>query len=306
MSDWLLMAARLVIACSHGLFFGVAMIIAGQLVPKERQGSAISFVIAGITIASVLGVPIGTAIGNAYGWRATFWAISAVGVGATVALALLIPTTKVQEREHRPNLRAEIRAVGRQSVFLSYAIIALYMTAILAVLAYSVPMLTTVTGFSTAAIPWLLFAGGVGGIFGNFLGGRLGDWKIMPSVIAILILMLAIYLATLVAVYDPIAMTVTFFLMWLVGFSFPAPVQTRILRGASEAPNLASTLISTAFNIGIAGGAWLGGLALHAGWGYARLPLISALFMGAALAVALFSWTIEQRALTRGPAARPA
>jgi MFS transporter, DHA1 family, inner membrane transport protein len=153
-SYWLLMAARLVIACSHGLFFGVAMIIAGQLVPKERQGSAISFVIAGITIASVLGVPIGTAIGNAYGWRATFWAISAVGVGATVALALLIPTTKLQEREYRPNLRAEIRAIGRQSVFLSYAIIALYMTATLAVLAYSVPMLTTVTGFSTAAIPF--------------------------------------------------------------------------------------------------------------------------------------------------------
>jgi DHA1 family inner membrane transport protein len=158
-SYWLLMGARLVIACSHGLFFGVAMIIAGQLVPKERQGSAISFVIAGITIASVLGVPIGTAIGNAYGWRATFWAISAVGVAATVALAALIPITKVHERQHRANLSAEIQAVSHQAVFLSYAVIALYMTAILAVLAYVVPMLTTVTGFSTSAVPWLLFAG---------------------------------------------------------------------------------------------------------------------------------------------------
>jgi DHA1 family inner membrane transport protein len=92
-SYWLLLGARLVIAGSHGLFFGVSFIIATRLVPKERQASAVSFVIAGITIANVLGVPIGTAIGNAYGWRATFWAIAAVGVAATLALAALIPAT---------------------------------------------------------------------------------------------------------------------------------------------------------------------------------------------------------------------
>jgi DHA1 family inner membrane transport protein len=113
--------------------------------------------------------------------------------------------------------------------------------------------------------------------------------------------MLGICFLALIAVYDPVAMTVTFFLMWLVGFSFPAPIQTRILRSASAAPNLASTLISTAFNVGIAGGAWLGALALSAGWGYARLPWISIAFMGAALIVALLSWAIERRAVARSP-----
>ena len=87
----LLLGARLVIAGSHGLFFGVAMIIATKLVPQARQASAVSLVVAGITVANVLGVPIGTAIGNAYGWRATFWAIALVGAAATLALAALIP-----------------------------------------------------------------------------------------------------------------------------------------------------------------------------------------------------------------------
>ena len=107
-----LLAARLVIAASHGLFFGVALIIATQLVPKHRQASAVSFVIAGISVANVLGVPIGTAIGNAYGWRAPFWAIAVAGVVATVALAALTPATTTKERQHPLSMMAEIRAVG--------------------------------------------------------------------------------------------------------------------------------------------------------------------------------------------------
>ena len=90
-------------------------------------------------------------------------------------------------------------------------------------------------------------------------------------------------------------MAVVLFLSSLIGFCFAAPVQTRILSGARDAPNLASTLISTAFNVGIAAGPWLGGLALNAGWGYARLPLISVLFVAAALVVAIVSAGLERR-----------
>jgi DHA1 family inner membrane transport protein len=118
----------------------------------------------------------------------------------------------------------------------------------------------------------------------------------MAAVIGVFTLVLAIYLAMLLAVYDPIAMAVTFFLWWMIGISFVAPVQARILKGAADAPHLASTLISTAFNIGIAAGAWLGGLALNAEWGYARLPWISVFFVAAALAVAILSVVLERRA----------
>ena len=125
----------------------------------------------------------------------------------------------------------------------------------------------------------------------------------MPVLIAIFTLELAIYAVSLVAVYDPVAMGATYFLSWLVGFSFAAPAQTRILTGAADAPNFASTLISTAFNIGIAAGAWLGGLALNAGWGYARLPWISVMFVAAALAVAIVSAALERQS---APARRSA
>ena len=297
-SYWLLMGARLVIACSHGLFFGVALLVATRLVAKDRQASALSVVVAGITIANVLGVPIGTAIGNAFGWRMSFWAIAALGVAATVVLALLIPAAA--EEHHRPaSLRAELTAVTRPQVFLSYLMIALVMTGFFATFSYVVPILTLVTGLSTAMVPVMLFVSGVGGILGNLLGGRLGDWRPMPALVAIFALELVLYLIALLAVHDAVAMAIVFFLWSLVGFSFAAPVQTRILKGASDAPNLASTLISTAFNIGIAAGAWLGGLALNQAWDYADLPWISAFFLAAALGVALYSLALERRGSLR-------
>jgi DHA1 family inner membrane transport protein len=144
-------------------------------------------------------------------------------------------------------------------------------------------------------VPVLLFISGVGGIFGNLIGGRLGDWRPMATLVAIFALELVLYLASLWAVHTPIAFGIVFFLWSLVGFAFAAPVQTRILGGAADAPNLASTLISTAFNIGIAAGAWLGGVALNAGWSYAQLPWISVLFLVLTLAVAVFTWATERR-----------
>ncbi len=294
-SYWLLMGARLVVACSHGLFFGVALIIATGLVPKERQATAVSLVVAGITMANVLGAPIGTAIGNAFGWRTTFWVIAGVGVFAAAALVILVPRAPKGAPQQSSGIAAELRAVAHPNVLWSYAMIALAMAAVFAPLTYIVPIFTEITGVSISVVPWLLFISGVGGILGNLIGGRLGDWKPMLALVGVFALELALYLTALVAVYDAIAMTVVFFLWSLVGFSFAAPVQARILTAAREAPNLASTLISTAFNIGIAAGAWFGGLALKAQWSYAQLPWISAFFVAMALGIALFSWTRDRR-----------
>ncbi|HZP19168.1 MAG TPA: MFS transporter, partial [Bauldia sp.] len=107
-SYWLLMGARLVIAASHGLFFGLAMVIATGLVPKGREGTAVSLVVAGITFANVVGAPVGTAIGNAWGWHASFWAIAAVGIGATAMLAFFLPRTARNEAPPQSRLGDEI------------------------------------------------------------------------------------------------------------------------------------------------------------------------------------------------------
>ncbi len=295
-SYWLLMGARLVISASHGVFFGVALILATRLVSRARQASAVSFVVGGITVANVLGAPLGTAIGNAFGWRMAFWAIAGIGVVATVALALLVPAAPQGGGHRSPTMAAEIRAVLRQPVFTSFVMIALGMVAFFVPFTFIVPILTKVTGVPTNLVPVLLFVSGVGGILGNFVGGRLGDWKPMPAMIAILVIEVVLYLAALPAITNAIAMGVVFFLWSAVGFSFSAPVQARILAAAHDAPNLASTLISTAYNVGIATGAWLGGVALNLGLVYARLPAISVVFMALTLVVALVSWALDRRA----------
>ncbi len=299
-SYWLLMGARLVISASHGVFFGVALVIATRLVPPGRQASAVSLVVGGITVANVIGAPLGTAIGNAFGWRMAFWAIAGVGVAATVAVAALIPAAPKGSSHAAPGIAAEIAAVFRQPVLTSFLMIALGMVAFFMPFTFIVPILTEVTGLPTAQVPVLLFVSGVGGILGNFIGGRLGDWKPMPAMVAILALEVALYLAALPAVYNAIAMGAVFFLWSLVSFSFSAPVQSRILAAAHHAPNLVSTLISTAYNIGIAAGAWFGGVALGSGWHYAQLPGLSAIFVAIALVVALLSWGLDRRGAAGG------
>ena len=250
--------------------------------------------------------PAGAAIGYRFGWQMAFWAISALGIVATIVIALVIPRSPPEGDPRPASIRTEIRVLGRPAVLLSYAMIILGMTAFFVPFTFIVPILTGVTGIATETVPWLLFASGVGGVFGNLIGGRLGDWKPALVLVVVFGLDVVLYLASLVAVYDPLAMSIVFFLWALVGFSFTAPVQTRILTAAAEAPNLASTLISTAFNIGIAAGAWLGGMALTAGWGYAELPWMSVGFLAVALVVAIVAWILDARAGATATGGQPA
>ena len=248
------------------------------------------------------GAPLGTAIGNAFGWRMAFWAIAGIGVVATVALAAADSSRRRRPPAMPPpSITAEIRAAFRLPVLTSFLMIALGMIAFFMPFTFIVPILTDVTGLSIGLVPVLLFVSGVGGIFGNFLGGRLGDWKPMPAMVAILALEVVLYLAALPAVTNAIAMGIVLLLWSLVGFSFSAPVQARILNAAHDAPNLVSTLISTAYNIGIAAGAWLGGVALNAGWHYAQLPGLSAVFVGIALVIGLASWAADRPTAGSGP-----
>jgi DHA1 family inner membrane transport protein len=160
---------------------------------------------------------------------------------------------------------------------------AIFLTADFAVYAYIVPLLTTVTGIVIGEIPWLLFIAGVAGFFGNLLGGRLGDWKPNVTIVGIFALLIAIYALLIPAMHNIGAMIGVCIAWWFVGFAFPAPMQARILKDAADAPNLVSTLLSSAFNVGIAGGAALGSVVLSAGWGYERLPWVSVAFGAAAL-----------------------
>lgn len=279
----MLLGSRILVSACHGLFFGVAMVIATSLAPPGRQSSAVSLVMAGVNAATILGVPLGVAIGNSYGWRAPFWLLLAVGAVAALVIALLIPSVRQEERAPS-NLRRELAASVRPIVLICYANIALSMVGFFCVVAYIAPFLTEAVGIPIEGVPWVLFAISMAGFGGNLVGGRLGDLNPRATMIgAVGAAAVLFFTLSQVAANSPVAIGVMC-VTWFCGFAFAAPTQSRLLREVADAPNFASTLMSTAFQVGIAAAAALGGAAISAGWAYAQLPLLSATALAGALA----------------------
>lgn len=269
----LLMAARLLVSIGHGAYFGVAAIAATRLVPPGQSGRAVALLLAGITVANILGVPAGTAIGNSMGWRATFWAVGGLGVLSLAAIALLVPADK-PEHHVQTSLGAQVRVLGRPAIYMSFLVIIIAMVGQFSMFTYIAPFLIEITQVPIDLVPWLLLLFGVGSTIGVLIGGRLADWKLMPTLIGMLLLSAAVY-AVMALFGSSLWVMVASIPIWAgLSFGFGAPVQSRILKAAADAPNLASPLVPTAFNIGIAAGASLGAFALELGWGYSTLPLI--------------------------------
>jgi DHA1 family inner membrane transport protein len=274
-SYWTLLGARLFLAAAHGLHFGVAIVVASRLAPSGREATAISVVIAGVSTATILGVPVGTIIGNALGWRATFWVAAVVGVLAFIILAWLIPGTGRQAKTPG-NTAAEVRAARRPVALLCYGIMLLLLIAWFIVLSYVVPFLTEVSGVPLDLVPWILMATGVANFAGSLLGGWLGDRNRAAALLGAFALMAVFLVGLWHLAANPWLAVILLCLAWLTAFTVPASLQAWLLHDVRDAPNLASTLMNTASQVGIASGAALGGLVLTAGWGYGQLPLCAA------------------------------
>jgi MFS transporter, DHA1 family, inner membrane transport protein len=290
----LLMLARVLSSCAHGVFFGAGSVVVAQLVPLERRGKAFSLFVGGITIANLLGLPAGTAIALQFGWRATFLAVAVIGAVAALVIVFKLPRT-VKDESHHATLAQQLRALRHQEVWLSYLTITLTMIGTICYATYSVPLMIQVTGVDPEHIPLFLLLGGVGSVLGIWLGGELTDWRPMPSLITVLILQSVVFFVMIFTLYDPTLMAVTVLVSGVVGFAFSTPLQGRIVHAAREAPNLASALISTAFNIGIAAGAFLGSLLLNAGVKYADLPAVAVVTALLAAGTASLSFWLERR-----------
>jgi DHA1 family inner membrane transport protein len=285
----LLLGARLVSACGHGVFFGVASVAVSQLVPAERRGAALSLFVGGITVANILGLPGGTAIGNAFGWRVSFLCIAVLAVLSVLAVFLALPAATKGEQQADAPLALQARQLLHQEVFLTYIAIAIIMVGQLAFGTFQVAILTTVTGIADGLVPYYLLAGGAGAVIGIWLGGKGADWNIDATIMLVVVGQIFSFLALLLAVHDTLWMGVMLFVSSFFGFGFSTPVQLRILQGARAAPRLASTLVSTAYNVGIAAGAALGALLLNAGLDYAMLPATGVVSSAMAGIIALIS-----------------
>jgi DHA1 family inner membrane transport protein len=294
----LLMAARILTALCHGAFFGIGSIVAGELVPPARRGQAIAVMFSGLTLANVLGVPAGTALGQVAGWRATFWCVVAIAVAATASIAWAVPRLP---RPAEIGILREFHALGKPQVVLAMLISVVSSASLFSVFTYIAPMLEGVTHLSPNAVSWLLLLFGVGITAGNFLGGRLADWRLMPSVAGVQLALIATLGLLTMTVHTAVPVSLTLLLWGVLSFAVATPLQMRVLDAAPEAPNLVATLNQGAFNLGNASGAWFGGLAIGAGVGFATLP-----WLGAALSAAALGLTFLAMALERGRPRRAA
>lgn len=290
----LLMAARVLVSVVHGTYFGIAAIVAVNLVPADKRGFAVALILSGLTVSNILGVPGGTAIGTALGWRATFWAVGVLGLLATLAIALFLPAATGQSSTSGSFLR-EFKALARQQIVTSLAIAILVMIGQYSLFTYIAPLLLEVSGLDVNVVPLVLLLYGVGATIGVFVGGRLADWKLMPSLIGILTCQALAFAAIYLAAPYPVVMAVVVVSWGGVNFAFGSPLQSRILAWAGDAPNLASALIPSGFNVGIAIGAVFGASLLDSGFGYRNLPLIGTAALVIAVLIAIFSYWLEQR-----------
>ena len=293
----LLMTARIVTALCHGAFFGLGAVVAATLVPEQKKAQAIAMMFAGLTLANVLGVPFGTALGEAVGWRNTFWAVVVIGFAAAFALYAWLPRNMPTPRM---KLIHEARSLGSTQVILAMLISVVVSASLFGVFTYITPILENVTLISPHEVTLMLLLFGIGLTAGNFVGGWLGDWKLMPSVIGILALLIPVLSLFTLTSASLVPAAVTIFCWGLLAFALISPLQMRVVNEAAQAPNLASTLNQGAFNLGNAAGAWIGGLALTNGLAYRELPWIGVALAAVAFTLSFLSQRFDVKASVAG------
>ena len=275
-----MMLGRVIAALCHGSFFGIGSLVARRLVPPERASRAVAVMFAGLTVANVLGVPFGALVGERWGWRATFWAITGIGVVAAVAIAVLVPGWAGKAAGSGGSLTGQLRAMRSSQVWLTLTATALGYGGMFGAFSYLAYTFTEVTGFSDTDVAWLLVVYGSGLVVGNLAGGRAADHNRDLT----LIVSLAALAATL-AVFGLLAgsaaaSVVLVFLLGVFGFAQVPGMITRVTDHAHGVPLAASANVS-ASNVGNAVGAWLGGVAISAGLGYT-----APLYVGAGIVAA--------------------
>ena len=267
----MMMIGRIVAALAHGAFFGIGAVVAADMVAPTRKAGAIAIMFTGLTAANVLGVPFGTMLGQAAGWRSTFWAITGIGVLALIGILTLVPRTgrgDAAARAASGGLRGELRAFRSGQVWLSILVTILGYGGMFGAFTYIAFTLTEVTGFTASTVPWLLILFGVGLFIGNTVGGKAADRNVDRTLLVVLAVLVVILVAfALTAGNQPLTIA-SIVLMGGFGFATVPGLQMRVMKYASSAPTLASGANIGAFNVGNALGAWLGGVTITAGLGY--------------------------------------
>ncbi|MBB3214191.1 putative MFS family arabinose efflux permease [Herbaspirillum sp. Sphag1AN] len=292
-----LMAARVLTGLAHGVFFSIGSTIATGLVPKEKAASAIAMMFTGLTVALVTGVPLGTFIGQTFGWQSTFLAVSVLGVIALIGSWILVPNTIANSKPS--SLLTQLSVLKKPRLLLVYAMTALGYGGSFIAFTYLAPILQEVSGFSASSVSLVMLMYGVSVAFGNIWGGKLADKKGPVRALQIVFFLLALVLFVFTFTAPGKWQALATVLVW-GAFAFgnvpglQVYVVQRAERDAPEAVDVASGLNIAAFNVGIAGGAWGGGL-IVAHLGLLATPWIGAIVVLGALALTTLAGRLDRR-----------
>lgn len=292
-----LVVARLLTGLAHGVFFSIGSTIATSLVAKEKAASAIAIMFGGLTVALVTGVPLGTFIGQQFGWRETFLAVSLIGAVATLASVILVPSNI--KNQGSAGVREQLKVLTHPRLLLIYAITALGYGGVFTTFTFLAPMMQELAGFSAPTVSWILLAYGVAVAVGNIWGGKLADRhgavRALSFIFAALAVLLLVFQFT---ASHSIAALLTVIVMGVFAFGNVPGLQVYVVQKAEQytpnAVDVASGLNIAAFNIGIALGSVIGGQTV-ASLGLAQTPWIGALIVVVALLLVNFSGRLDKK-----------
>ncbi|HEX5401726.1 MAG TPA: MFS transporter [Pseudonocardiaceae bacterium] len=289
----LLFAARVFAGLPHGAFFGAGALVAASLVDRSRRARAISRMFLGLTIANIVGVPAATLIGQHLGWRSAFWMVAGIGVLSVVAILVAVP--RQDSRTAGGRLRAEFAAFTNPQVWLSLAMCVFGFGGVFASFSYVTPMMTDLAGYRPADVTLLLALFGLGMTVGNVLGGRFSDRDHNRTLILGMVALGVVLVVFLFAAHSPVTAAIALFLLGVTGFTVASPLQVRVMEQAPHAPTLVSAALQSAFNTANSLGAYLGGVVIAAGFGYASPNLVGAGLAGVGLMFAAVSVVLARR-----------
>ncbi|OCP36858.1 MFS transporter [Ensifer sp. LC163] len=295
-----LLIARVISAFAHGVFFSVGSTIAADLVPEDRRASAIAMMFMGLTVAIVTGVPLGTWIGQTFGWRATFWAVTGLGVIALAAIAALLPNTLTKAPPAR--LIDQVRVLGSGRLLIVFAMTTLGYGGTFVAFTFLAPILQEITGFSEGAVSLILVLYGVAIAIGNIAGGKIANRDPVKALVGLFLAQaIVLVLFTFTATSQALTL-VTLATLGFLSFATVPGLQLYVVQLAKQhrpgAVDVASALNIAAFNLGIAIGAWLGGVIVASSLGLGMTPVVGSVLVVGALLLTLLSGALDRKAET--------
>ncbi|WP_433787250.1 MFS transporter [Actinomycetospora sp. CA-101289] len=277
----------------HGAYFGAAAVLGSALVPPAKRARALATVMLGLTIANIVGVPAATWLGETFGWRSAYWAVTLVALVTVLAVVTLVPNAR---EAGGGSIRGELTALYRPQVWLTLGVIAAGFGGLFAVYSYINPILTNQAGVSPTTVPLMLGALGVGMTIGNVAGGRFAERAPRLTIALALVAYAGVLVAFVFAAHDAIAASVGLFALGFVGLSAGPALMGRLIDFAAEGPSLAAASFHSAFNVANAVGAALGGVVLASGLGYDAPAAVGAALPLLGLGILAVSVGMERRA----------